>query len=103
MQPKSSRVFPSKGWKKNTHAEREEEDKVPSRVGKREWSSPRKNNDEGQSDKMGEANERYYKERPATAENQGIGRAQSPRNRTEVSGSNNRIRSTRSSPNGVTE
>ena len=85
------------------HAKREEEDKVPSCAGKHAWSSPRINNEEGQFDKMGETDERYCRERPATAENQGTGRAQSLRNRTEVSGSNNPIKLTRSSPNRVME
>ena len=53
---------------------RAEEDEVPSRAGKSVWSSLRKNNDEGQPKKMGEVDERDYRVRPVTTENQGTNR-----------------------------
>ena len=76
--------FSSKGWKKNMYAVREEEDEVPSRVGKHMWSSLRKNNDEGQYEKMGEGVERVCRVRPATMEIQGTDRVQSFKIRIDV-------------------
>ena len=53
---------------------RKEEDKVPSRPSKHMWSSLRKNNDEEQSEKMGEVDERDCRVRLAMTENQGTDR-----------------------------
>ena len=66
------------------YAVREEEDDVPSRAGKRMWYSLRKNNDEGQYDKMGEAVKRDRRVRPATTDIQGTDRVQSSKIRTNV-------------------